>query len=209
MKRARGFTLIELLVAITIITILAGFSIPAVSRALERAHQANDLNNIQQVAQALFMEANDNSGWFRRNSDRTNTNNAANATEIFRGLLQDRALTDPSVLAGFAITPFEGNDYDSLAEGNVAWAYFAGLSVSDDDRLPLLISKGNASVITTGTLTGTLADVQLTGSPAWGKRGVMVAYKGQNVVFKKAKDGKIRLGAGVEPLNEAAAFLQP
>ncbi|MFH1067270.1 MAG: type II secretion system protein [bacterium] len=209
MKSARGFTLIELLVAITIITILAGFSVPAISKALERAHQANDLNNIRQVASVLFMEANENNGWFRRNSDRASTNNAANATEIFRGLLQDRALTDPSVLAGFAIMPFEGNDYDGLTANNVAWAYFAGLSVSDDDRLPLLVSKGNATVITTGTLTGALTDVQLTGSPAWGKKGVMIVYKGQNIVFKKAKDEKIRLGAGVVPMDETAAFLQP
>ena len=59
MKLSRGFTLIELLVVITIIGILAGFLLPSLHTAKEKANQANCINNMTQIRAALEMYRSD------------------------------------------------------------------------------------------------------------------------------------------------------
>ena len=60
MRRNAAFTLIELLVVITIIGILAGFLLPALGGAREKANQVDCKNNIHQMHLALMMYEDNN-----------------------------------------------------------------------------------------------------------------------------------------------------
>ena len=59
MNAKRGFTLIELLVVIAIIAILAALSLPALSRAKDRARRTSCVNNLRQVNLAIHLYADD------------------------------------------------------------------------------------------------------------------------------------------------------
>ena len=60
--RPRGFTLIELLVVITVIGILIGLSVPALSRARENARRTKCLSNVRQLRIALQLYADSHDG---------------------------------------------------------------------------------------------------------------------------------------------------
>jgi prepilin-type processing-associated H-X9-DG protein/prepilin-type N-terminal cleavage/methylation domain-containing protein len=60
--RVAAFTLIELLTVIAVIGVLAAILIPAVGKVRERAHQAQCVSNLRQLAVAATMYASDHRG---------------------------------------------------------------------------------------------------------------------------------------------------
>jgi len=60
--KAKAFTLVELLVTISIIGLLAGLSIPAISAARETAEVGGCMSNLKQLTTAMLAVATDNDG---------------------------------------------------------------------------------------------------------------------------------------------------
>jgi len=60
---SRSFTLVELLVVIAIIGLLAGLSVPAISRATAKAESTGCVNNLRQIGTAMNLFASENNGY--------------------------------------------------------------------------------------------------------------------------------------------------
>jgi prepilin-type N-terminal cleavage/methylation domain-containing protein len=184
-SKRNAFTLIELLVVITIIGVLAGLAVPAINGALERAKQTSDVANARQLGIVLFQVANDENGAYpigpRDNSGTRGA--AANSIALFNGLLKDKDLTDPKVLATNGRTPYNGSlTNPDLKPSNVGWDYLRGASTVTDSSLPLIISTKAASGASALTSDITLLD----SSAPWGKKGIVIYTIGQSASFLKA-----------------------
>jgi len=199
--KANSFTLVELLVVISIIGLLAGLAVPAISGGLEKAKQGVDVSNLRQLGIMFFSEANDNNGVYRRNTDLTNTNVGA-TLDVIKGMFADKVLTSPKILSGNGVVA--ATTTNNIAAANVAWAYGNGCDTSDDGEIPILISKGTDAAFGT-------ADVKpdKTKCP-WKDKGVAMYYIGNSAAFKKASAGKIAAALPTnKPANASAKIADP
>ena len=76
MDKRKGFTLIELLVVIAIIGILAGFLLPALSKAQESGRRVSCLNNVRQIGVAMIQYAMNNDDSYMSAADGVATDEA-------------------------------------------------------------------------------------------------------------------------------------
>ena len=60
--RGKGFTLIELLVVVSVLGLLAGLALPAISGGLKKAREGRCMSNLKQLGIAWLRFANDNEG---------------------------------------------------------------------------------------------------------------------------------------------------
>lgn len=74
--RKRGFTLIELLVVVSVIGLLAGLSLPAISKALVTAKQAACASNMRQIGLAMMAYAADHDFTLPETSHTASSGNA-------------------------------------------------------------------------------------------------------------------------------------
>ena len=208
----KAFTLIELLVVITIIGILASLAIPTIGSAIAQANQTKDLNNITQTGRTLFMDANDNSGAYRKAPPGSAVGAVyADSTTLFQNLLDDGALSTATVLLGTGLQPAAANT--PLNQDNVAWAYMAGLKTASNPNIPLLISYGSgftaADLVANAPLNinGLAEGTPSAGGALWADKAVLAYYVGGNAkIMKPGKDG---LAAGEVRVMEQPLAVAP
>jgi len=193
-KRTRGFTLIELLVVITIIGILAGLAVPAIGTALANAKQTADVVNARQLGIVLFSIANDEGGVYPLGPrDATSglrpTTAVATSTLLFNGLLADRDLSEPKILATNGKIPYKGSlATPTLAAANVGWDITVPLTTSSEAGVPLLASTGPFTN-TSGFSAVTIPDVSPSITNVWGNKGVVIYTVGNSASFVKGRSG--------------------
>lgn len=64
MNRQSGFTLIELLIVIAIVGILSAVVVTSLNSSRQRAHDANKITGVKEVAKAMELDRNAQTGYF-------------------------------------------------------------------------------------------------------------------------------------------------
>ena len=139
-----AFTLVELLVVISIIAILAGFAMPAMSRAMESADRTKVLNDGKQIALSMKNYAADYQGEFPFFTDpdrKTGEPQSANdilATLVPNYIANEQIFTIKK--SGYCRPGADGNITQGriLERGENGWAYVRGLNDTSNGRWPLL-----------------------------------------------------------------------
>lgn len=182
-RAASAFSLVELLTVVVIISILAALSLGGGQRILEMARQMRDVSRAGQLTKILLVDATDADGVFRVGRER-DAAPGSTTLDVLQGLLDDRVLDDPTIVAAEGSVPPRGR---ILEERNIGFQYVAGLTQTSGTRIPLFFTKGVQFPL------GNLEEVENVdpGTSAWTTKGIAVGYVGGHAEWIRGKpDGE-------------------
>jgi len=188
-KNIKAFTLIELLIVVTIIAVLASIALPAFNGVKERGDQTKDLSNAKQIALALRQFAIDNNGQYPSHPPAASYSTAAglptNSNDAYWWLFpsadQTGYLQSEQIFAvpGSAYTKANPDNHldapggatrtFTLAAGENAYAYVAGLTDTSNPTFPILADGFSATVGTYDTNKSNVGGV-------WAAKKAIVAF---------------------------------
>jgi len=188
-KNIKAFTLIELLIVVTIIAVLASIALPAFIGVKERGDQTKDLSNAKQIALGLKQFAIDNNGQYPSHPPAASYSAGAGLPATSNDALwwlfpvadQQGYIQSEQIFAvsGSAYTKSNPDNHldapgsvarqFTLAAGENAYAYVAGLTDTSNPTFPLLADGFSATVGTYDPIKSNLGGV-------WAAKKAIVAF---------------------------------
>jgi len=185
-SRASGLTRFELLVLVGILMILAGVGFGPITEHLEKAKINRAVESARTINTLLSQYATDNNGVYPVGES---TSAAGKSEGIARNLLENNYTPDATIFAVGTTVPYSGkaSDFSDIAAANISWDFTGGATASTgittaaSDLLPTVYGTGEN--VTYPTSAGIGLDLTLSGNGPFGKKGIVVAYKGNNAAF--------------------------
>jgi len=182
-----GLSRTELLVLLGVILILAGVGYGPIRDHLEKAKINRAVESARTINTLLSQYATDNNGVYPVGEG---TPAEGKSEGIARNLLENNYTPDASVFAIGSTMPYSGkaSDFSDIAAANISWDFTSGATTSTGitstapDLLPTVYTKGESVTYPTA---GVGLDLSLSGNGPFAKKGIVVAYKGNNAVFIK------------------------
>jgi type II secretory pathway pseudopilin PulG len=177
-----GLTRTELLVVLFILLILAAVSVGPILDHFERARINRAVDSARTLNTLLSQYATDNDGVYPSG---LGTSAPGKSEGIARNLLENNYTPDPAIFALGSAPRYSGKDtnFDDILPANVSWDFTGGATASTGiataapDLLPTIYCTGESITYSSGL------DLPLSGHGPFGRKGIVVAYKGNNVEF--------------------------
>jgi len=181
-----GLTRIELLVFAGLLVILAGVGFGPISNYLEQAKINRAVESARTINTLLSQYATDNNDVYPVG---LSTPAAGKSEGIARNLLENNYTPDAGIFALGSTAKYSGtaSDFSDMSAAHISWDFTGGATTSTGitsaapDLLPTVYSTGEN--VTYPTTAGTGLNLPLSGNGPFGKKGMVVTYKGNNAAF--------------------------
>jgi type II secretory pathway pseudopilin PulG len=181
-----GLTWVELFVLAGILVIFAGVGLALMGKWIEHARINRAVESARTINTLLSQYATDNNGVYPVGEG---TSAAGKSEGIARNLLENNYTPDASVFAVGSTATYSGkaSDFSDIGAANISWDFTGGTNATTGitseapDLLPTVYGTGERVAYPTTARTG--FDLPLSGNGPFGKKGIVVAYKGNNAAF--------------------------